>query len=299
VAMKPACWNRHITFSHTTLTAPSLAAFLFICIGAHAELVRSPFPQGYAMGNFGTIQWDQGLLSQQPWAPAAFSRDSARFGLSLCGVSFYDRMDNFSERLIYSAAAGVSMKLRKLALRVSYTRFSVLETYFEHSGFFSAGIPVFNSINVSIECTANRSGLYGEHGERRSFFGAGATLWVPWRLVCGSFSVANLPVEKAGVEGADALIALRAGVHTSYNRFGAQGVVVDIQPQLEKPVRLMIGEEIRLGRYLGIHAALSNNPVMIALGAVADIGTYGIGTSFVNHPVLGWSQGMTAAIVRR
>jgi hypothetical protein len=67
---------------------------LLCCLAVGAELLRDPFPQGYGMGNVGTILWYNGHSARQSWIPAAFCDSSLKKGFDIAVVSYYEEMDN-------------------------------------------------------------------------------------------------------------------------------------------------------------------------------------------------------------
>ncbi|MBN2188851.1 MAG: hypothetical protein JW699_05310, partial [Chitinispirillaceae bacterium] len=81
--------------------------------------------------------------------------------------------------------------------------------------------------------------------------------------------------------------------------FGGQGALVTVTPGEPRPVCFTIGEEYRITPSVAFHAALANNPLFISFGMAYSFGRAGVAVSLVNHPQLGWSQGVGAEYCRR
>lgn len=269
-----------------------LTSFVFTLVLQTNAALQDPFPGGYSMGNLGTIVCKDGPGGLQPWMPAAFGEKKTNWGLSAGAVSFYDKMGNFKDRSIYRVTGGGWFGYSFMNLKMSISQLDVLGVYYEQSVFGSAGISVFSLFDMSIEAAVYRTGLRNTK-KVRTTGELGISLWLPINLVSLAVSAEHCVIKKSGSYGADPPFTIRTGIHTELNRFGAQGVVIEIIPEYQKPIRLIIGEEYRILRWLGIHAAVGNNPVMIGIGLVIDWKKSGGSAALVNHPVLGWSRGFS------
>ena len=252
-----------------------------------------PFPGGYSMGNLGTIVWKRGIAGQQPWVPAAYVDKRSKWGLSAGVVSFYGKTGNYRDRSIYRVIGGGWYCASFMNFKLSFTQLDAFRVYYEQSVFVSAGRSVFSLFDISIEVSAYRTGLRDNSGRVRTIGEIGSSFWFPLNLVSLAVSVDHYVIKKSGINGADPPLTIRAGIHTKLNRFGAQGVLIEIVPEYTTPIRLIIGEEYRILRWLGIHGAVGNNPVMIGIGLVFDWKRSGGNSALVNHPVLGWSRGFS------
>ena len=256
---------------------------LFVCAGAMGP--SDPFPVGYSLGNLNTIISDDGIGGRQPWVPAAVIRRNTGFVLAAGAVSYYDMMDNIRDRGIYRAALGVSYAGPVFKCKGAFSQFDAFRMYFSQDGYLSAGLG-----GVSLEMAGHRIGLRGKKGEVKTIGELGASVWLPFRYASLFLGVEHVVVKESR-NGSDPPLLIKGSMHTAGNRFGAQGVLIEVTPSKRKPVRFLIGEEYRLFRWLGVHAAVGSNPVLISLGVVAEWKMAGAVLSFVNHPELGWSKG--------
>jgi hypothetical protein len=276
---------------------PGLA--LALASSAILAQIHRPFPPGYSMGNLGTIVWDDGISGRQPWTPAAFLRDSLRFGISVAGIDYYDDMDNFEERSISDAMAGGWFESRYITVKAAYEQFSALQMYDEQIGTLSVGTNALRFLSVSVQARGVRVGLRSGESEHETLGELGATLWLPRRYVAVSLAVEHLTVEAASVEGVSSDPVIRLGLHTRRHRIGALGVVCEVTARGDPLVRFMVGQEVWVHRVFGLSAAVSTEPFMVGVGATFVWRTCGTSVSFVHHPVLGWSKGFEVDYAHR
>jgi hypothetical protein len=118
--------------------------------------------------------------------------------------------------------------------------------------------------------------------------------WLPLGKVTFSSYIEHITVKSTRRDGADPPIRIHCSVHTSQHIFGAQGVRLSIVPDFEHPVSIAIGQEFRLTPRIAIHAGVANNPLFIGIGIAAFFGRGSASAAMVNHPVLGWSRGISA-----
>jgi hypothetical protein len=272
------------------------ALFLWTCLLALSvrAAVDNPFPMGYSMGNFGTIMWPAGVSGRQPWTSAALLRVSPGFGLSAAGTYYFDRMDNFEDSSIRRASAGAWMSVRRTNVKVAYMQFNAIDVYREQTGFVSAATRAVPFVSLGAEITACRSGLVHDRNERENTVSAGATLLIPWSFASAAMSCSDIVLKDAHRRGFTSSPVLRAGIHTAPHRFGAQGVVVEVEPGEHTEIRFNAGGEYWIQEVLGIAAALSTNPLMVSFGVTVSLRRGAIYASLVHHPVLGWSKGTGA-----
>jgi len=98
----------------------------------------TPFPAGYSMGNSGAII-QATALRKAAMGPGRFFTDTLRFGLSVCGIDYYDPMDNFESSHIAQALAGGFIVIKSVVCKISYAYLQAFGVYNEQQGFFSAG----------------------------------------------------------------------------------------------------------------------------------------------------------------
>lgn len=263
------------------------ALILFMCVTT-ASGMDDPFPSGYLMGNLGTIIWDDGMGGRSPWFPAAALHSGSGLVISAGAVSYYDRMDNLEDRLIYRAVSGAGYAGQIIKIKAAVSQFNAFGIFYSQTGFLSVGYRGF-----SLEATGQRFFVRGKKEMTRTLGELGAAVWVPFKYAAVMFQTEHI-VLKESRSGSDTPFLLRGSIHTKRNLFGAQGVTIEVIPSQVQPVRFTLGEEYRLFGWLGIHAAVSTNPVMIGIGVVAEWSRAGAALSFVSHPELGWSKGFTA-----
>jgi hypothetical protein len=270
-----------------SLTAFSIAA------------TRDPFLVGYSMGDNGAVTQANGPSGRQPWIPACFYADTFQFGVSVCGIDYYDAMDNLESSHIVQVVSGAWYARHRLILKASYSFFNALGLYNEQQGFLSMGFKVANAISASIDVTANRAGLPDESSQRVQFLNAGASLFVSAGFAALSISCSHFPIKKALTQGVEPPVSVDIGLHTIPHRFGAQGVVCEITKESDYAFRFTLGESYFVNDCIALCGALSTSPFMMHFGLVISGDGRGIGLSFVNHPVLGWSKGLTVDYAHR
>jgi hypothetical protein len=262
--------------------------------GAH-----DPFPAGYSMGNSGAIMQSSGLSGRQPWVPASFLADTFRFGVSVCGIDYYDAMDNLESSHIVQALAGAWYAHRRFVFKASYAHLNALGLYYEQQGFISVGFLACRALSASIEVTANRAGLTDERTEQEKFLNAGVSLFVSGKSTALSVSCGRLPIKSVSIRGFEPPIAVDIGLHTAMHRFGAQGVRCEITKDPDYAFRFSIAESYSLSDYCAVCGALSTAPFMMHVGISFSNARHGVALSFVNHPALGWSRGLTVGYAHR
>lgn len=253
--------------------------------------LQPPFPAGYAMGNLGTIIGEDAPGGKSAQAPAAFLGDSLRWGCTTTAVSYYDAMDNLSDKQLATVNAGAFFASQKYRVKVAITNFDALGVYSEQRGCISAAYSLMKGVRAGIDLTGIRAGLRLKSEQAQTVGELGFALWIPLRTVALASSVNHITVKHATVAGIASPVSVCVGIHTLPNVFGAQGVLFTVTPDYNHPLRVAIGEEIRLAAPLGLHGAVANNPFFIALGVVVYLQNSTISSAFVNHPQLGWSKG--------
>jgi len=266
-----------------------------LCFG----LMNEPFPTGYSMINFGTILQGNRISGRQPWTPACFAKDSARFSLSSAYINYYDDMDNLEERNMRQAAIGMWFNVRRVDIKCSGLFFNALGIYGEQKGFFSVGYSIARFLHISAEVEALRAGLLDYSDESETMLCAGASVWAPWSFASASFSIKNITIQDASVSGFRQPISMVFGIHTMPHRVGSQGVVIIVEPENEAKIRFCIGEEFSIHKTVAISAALSSQPLMLSFGLTFNLPFFSMYSAFVQHPVLGWSQGVGMEWVKR
>ena len=253
---------------------------------------REPFPIGYSMASFGTILQQKGISGREPFTPACFYADTFRYGVSVAGVDYFDAMDNMESSHLVQVGLGGFCSIKGFTAKLSYAHFDALRMYFEQEGRLSFGTTRIPFVNPSVELSGYRAGLYhgGEPAQTR--IDAGISALVPFRIAAVSLSCIHIPLKNAASEGYSAPLAIRAGVHTTANALGSQGILCEAQNDGLWRFRVSLGEEYWLASRLALAAAFTTNPVMISFGITVVWRGAAVSAGFVEHPVLGWSKGL-------
>jgi hypothetical protein len=254
---------------------------------------NDPFALGYSMGNNGTIIQATGPAGRQPWIPACFTRDTFRFGVSVCGIDYYDPMDNLESSHIVQVAGGAWYARNRFIVKASYAHLNALGLYCEQQGFVSIGFLALRALSGGIEISANRIGLSPLGSENQKFLNAGASLFIFGKTAALSLSCSHLPLAHFSSYVVAQPITGTIGLHTTINPFGAQGVLGEIFKERDYVFRFSIGESYNLSDYCAVCGAFSTNPFMMHIGISFSNARGGIALAFVNHPILGWSKGLT------
>ena len=248
-----------------------------------------------AMGTQGAVINGNGATGREPWTSASVCGDSSGYGFSISGVSYYGSLNGISGPDGTTQAFGGGWYAGKHFIgKVSIADLNALNVYYEQTGFISLGTDGVPFMRLSIEATGYNTGVRIPGTVAHTIAEAGVSAWVPWSWAAFSFRLEHFVIEHGDVEGAEAPVALRFGIHTLHNRFGGQGAMVTITPGEPSPVCFTVGEEYRFAPGVAFNAAFSNNPVFISFGVAFQFGRSDFSVALVNHERLGWSQGFAA-----
>lgn len=271
---------------------------MFLTMKPVIAALNDPFPMGYSMLNFGTIIHGSDLSGRQPWLPACFAKDSSLFSLSSAYVNYYAAMDNLQDQDFRQAVIGFRINAKRVGIKGAGTFFNALGIYEEQKGFLSVGTSIGRFIHLSAELEAFRAGLVEDKDESETLVSMGLSLWIPWSFASASFSCKNITLENASQPGFKQPVSLTFGIHTMPHRFGAQGVVITLEPENTTDIQLCIGQEFYIHKMVALNAAISSKPLMVSLGISFTLPMCGVYTGFVHHPILGWSQGVGMEYVK-
>jgi hypothetical protein len=272
--------------------ASSIAIIILVIVTTVFPAGRDPFPLGYSMATFGTILQQKGISGREPFTPACFYADTFRYGVSAAGVDYYDAMDNMQSSHIFQIGLGGFFSIKGFNAKLSFCQFDALRVYYEQEGRLSFGTTLIPFVNPSVELSGYRAGLYHGGDAAQTRIDAGISALVPFRLAAVSVSCIHIPLKNAAAEGYSAPIAVRAGVHTTANVLGSQGILCEAQNDGQWRFRVSLGEEYWLFNRLALAAAFTTNPVMISFGVTVAWRGAAVSAAFVEHPVLGWSKGL-------
>jgi|WetSurMetagenome_2_1015567.scaffolds.fasta_scaffold00022_9 hypothetical protein len=267
------------------------AAVLLACSLPAFPASREPCALGYSMSNAGTILQQTGISGRQAFTPACFYADSFRYGVTLAGVDYFDPMDNMESAHLYQVALGGFFSYGKCTAKLAVEHFDALGVYFEQEGVLSVGTSLLRFVNTSIELYGYRAGLYrGGAVQTRAELGVSAM--VPFRLAAVSLGCSHIPIKRASVEGYSSPLAIHAGVHSTANALGSQGILCEATSDGPWRFRLSIGEEYWLFKTVALAAAFTTNPVVVSFGVTVAWRSAAMSAGFADHPVLGWSKGL-------
>lgn len=278
------------------LTLRLTPQFLFLIV--ISLFAQSPFPEGYFMSTQGTIFQDNWISSREPYGPALLANDSSQMGISAGAISYYDRMDNLSDRSLYRAYGGGWLEFDKIRCNLWISQLEAFNVYFEQTACVSVGTYMYKSASVSIDFQGYRNGLHHSTEHARTRMDVGISTLYKFRAVSVTGSISNLTLKKAGNYMNQEDLTAAIGLHTKYSRIGAQGVIFKIMPRAVSPVQVIVGEEFRITERIGLNASFSSNPLLIGIGIFAGIRKSDLSVGLVNHPDLGWSRGFSIAYSR-
>ncbi|NLE01222.1 MAG: hypothetical protein GX640_15250 [Fibrobacter sp.] len=269
--------------------------FIFLFFFEGYAFFRDPFPSGFSMADMGTIFWQNGIRGRQPWTPAAFMNDSLVFGIACGYTSFYAQMDNFSDLRISRVLGGLWYSSKRLKIKTALSFFNVLSMYGEQTGAISLGVDVFRFLRISGDFYATRSRLFILPERSESIVETGLSILIPFKRVAISTSLEHIPIWKSRRDKVTTDFTIRSGVHTVANQFGAQGFIIEVVPEQQRPLRLILGEEVFLTQWFSLRASVSTNPCFIGIGVTVEFKGGFADVSLVNNSDLGWSQGFSSA----
>jgi hypothetical protein len=265
-----------------------------LIVSAAAGALREPAGMGAELCTMGTIRWGNGVTGRQPWIAAAFMRDTADYGCAGAGTVFYDRMDNFRDRYITQAAAGAWVTHGAWALKIAYLHFDALEVYHERQGFVSLGFAPWKRVRFSIEANGYHIGVTDAQADPARLLHGGASIWIPWSFASVSLAVDRIALVRPARPGFETPMRIMAGMHTEPHRFGAQGVLFRFWHDGGLRAAFAIGQQYWLHPNFAIDAAVSTDPIQIAIGLMCEFRSLGVAAGLLHHPALGWSKGAMA-----
>jgi hypothetical protein len=272
---------------------------LFIHITTITAASQAPFFSGYSMGNNGTIMKPFEMSGRQPWIPAGYFADTLKSGLSACGIDYFDIMDNYKNDYIGEVAVGAWGSYGRFIIKAAYSYFNALDIYNEHMGFGSIGCRIKNHMCASIDVTGFRAGLADYPSEHETYLHAGATLFISGQKTGISIACNHLPLKTPKEKGFEPSEDISAGIYAYVNRLGAQGITLKLFRQGGWQCRFSMGEEMRLAGNLYVCGAIATNPLTMHFGFTVYYSHSGISLSLADHPVLGWSKGLTIDYARK
>jgi len=255
---------------------------------------HDPFPLGCSMMSQGALVDVEDVSGRQPWIPAAYYLDSLRWGAAVAAVSYHG--GGSASRY----AVGGFGVVGPVTVKTSLTQLDVMGVYYEQTAALSAGSR-WRFLSFSLDAQLYRAGVYGSQTDARSIAAIGASiLALPGRGISVDVSAEGFGALIGGLPapGAEAAPSITARVCTVRNRYGSQGAAVRITPDSESPVRFILAQEYRIGRYFAFSASIASNPTMIGFGVTAGRPALTASASAVNHPYLGWSKGVSADYAR-
>ncbi|HUI91196.1 MAG TPA: hypothetical protein VLX68_03010 [Chitinivibrionales bacterium] len=270
-----------------------IAILILLIAGFVFPASREPVPLGYSMATFGAIIQQKGISGREPFTPACFYADTFRYGVTVAGIDYFDPMDNLESSHMVQVGLGGFCSVKGFTAKLSFAHFDALRIYFEQQGTLSLGTTKIPFVNPSVEISGYRAGLYTGDEPAQTRLDAGASALIPFRIAAISLSCLHIPLKNAATEGYTAPFTVRAGVHTTANALGSQGILCEAEDDGQWRFRLSLAEEYWVFNRAALAAAFTTNPVMISFGVTVAWRGTAVNAAFADHPVLGWSKGLT------
>ena len=284
--------HNHTLYQRTCLNLRWFIAALLVPTISQAAS-NEPFSMGYSMGNNGTIMQPEGISGRQPWLPACLYADSLHYGLTVCGIDYYDPMDNFEGNYIGQVALGGWYARSRFIAKAAYAYFNALNLYNEQQGFCSMGMRLVKHLQASIEITGLRAGLTRESQNSLSELYCGVSCLAYGKNGAFSFSCNHIPLLAASKQGIDEPLSAAAGLYARFDQYGSQGLVCQVTHEKDWAFRCSLGEEYCWNKYLALCGAVAMNPFAFFFGCTISLGRSTSSFSLANHMQLGWSKGLT------
>ncbi|MCX7725261.1 MAG: hypothetical protein N2053_00280 [Chitinispirillaceae bacterium] len=268
---------------------------LIIFFPLNAAFLR-PFPEGYAMGNLGTIFYKNSPSEFDPFSPASLLTDTLHIGLSFSSTNFYDEMDDYKSFSLYSVNTGFFASFRKFGFKSGVSELNVFGIYKEQSVILSAAVSLLKNLKISAELSGIRFVLNNSDWSSEEWFTM-AELGFSARATFFNSSIVTRvePIIKKywrNNNNSDyPLLSFIISLHTKHPNIGAQGISFKITPEYEKSISFTIGMEFEISNPIKIQCAIADNPFFIAFGVTAFLNNGNVSFALVNHPFLGWSKG--------
>jgi hypothetical protein len=256
------------------------------------------FPMGSSMKDFGTILAGFGSSGSDDWLPAACVVDTARYGLSAGAIDYFGTADNAPDDDYRYMVVGGYVLHKKVRYKISFYQLNAYNIYREQVGRASIGFRFFPGVIGSIEAVGYRASVCGRIYDSHNALTLGTAALAHLTFLNVYAALRDVPVYNKEVPGLLPLTALRVGVSTLPHRFGAQGVAIDIQPTQEPSVRLFVGQELRIHPQMSLSLGISAIPLMFSMGCTIGLSGAKTTIALVQHPLLGWSKGISAGYVR-
>jgi len=257
--------------------------------------LHEPFQAPPLMGTMGTILYENSSAARAPFISSVFlAPRSNSAGIGASAVTYYDAMDNYADRHLATLTAGGWFTHGRWSGKAAFMQFDALGAYYEQSGYLSAAMALFHDIRFGIEATGCRAALSDPKYDPVTTAFGGVELLVPVRPVIVTFAVRDIVVKQGRSEGVAPDLRIECGIHSARHAFGAQGLLLSITPVRSEPVSIALGQEVRLHKAFAVHAALHSNPFLVSIGIELQLRKGAAAVAMVNHPVLGWSRGVSA-----
>lgn len=261
---------------------------------SNAVLFR-PFPEGYSMGNLGTIFYENSPAEFDAFSPASLLKDTLHVGFSFSTTTYYDEMDNYQDLSIYSINLGVSTGIKNFGLKTGISELNVLGIYKEQCAILSAAISPMKRVKIGSELYATRFILYKSIHEEDWFtmVNLGFSVRITFSYTTVITRIENIAKKYWRYSNSNyesPPLSFTLNLNTKHLTIGAQGISLRITPDYEKPLSFALGMEFEIFGPLKIQCAIAENPFFVALGVTLLLNRGNLSFALVNHPVLGWSK---------
>lgn len=271
-----------------------LLTLLLIKISTAA--IQAPFDPGFSMGNLSTINIGTDYTGRDPWSSALFFDDTIKISGAFYTTAFHSTIsEDVDDKLLELGVGGVLSIKKWLVIKVGVSRFTAFKLYYEQNERISLAtraIPIFTpAINFSV----TKAGMQIEDNSPNRVVIADFGVKANFDKLSTAIFFKNFTIYDDEIVGLTPHQKLEFGVYSKENRFGAQGVKLEIILQEdEQNFSFSIGEQVRLFKYFYASIAFKTYPLSFAFGLTVPLKRITSEVSFVQMGWLGWSQSFAA-----
>lgn len=265
--------------------------FIFLICKSFAFYNEAYFNES-SLENLGTIILQKRSSARLAFTPSCFYEDTFLIGISFSAIDYYYDINDNNFLNIYKISLGSFSYFKGFSVKLAYSNMNAMNIYYENNLFFSFGIQKIPFVKPSFEIKGYNIGLASlESYLSKKDLNVGASLLFPFKKILISFCCSDIPVFYTG-EAKSFFVTLKAGINTNENILGNQGFFVIAQKEQVWNFSVGLGEQYWLFKNLAVNASFVTNPVIISVGITASWPDKDFITTFVNHPILGWSRGI-------
>lgn len=255
--------------------------------------IKSPMTPAFGMGTGDALIYQGSSSSLSPFTPASWSLDSSVVSVAIGYTDFYGAMDNLTDERISLLSAGGTLGFKNVSIKTGLHIFNALDIYYEENMFVSSTITLFSSFRLGGTFFLNRSSIRSIERAQRWWGGADVSLMYSIKKLNFSLQYRNITFNNKKKRLYNKPQLIRFGVHTEKYSLGAQGVIIEMEPQKNKRFNVYLAEELHILPQLRCFVALGTVPLIVSTGAEFWWKKYNISASFTYNSLLGWTQNVT------